>query len=282
MLSVQADMVQIISWNDFGESHYIGDASEHQVIPLARPYVEGMPHAGFRAILPYYVAAYKLGKKEITLPPALGDGIVVAWYRRTPKGVVGCGDGGTRWGQHGTSTAMDAIPEDSINIITVSYRTTTLRVSLGDTKMKEVEVHVPGGRPRFFQVPFAEFGRNPRGNVTISMNGVTTVGPEIMDVCPESGNLNFNAVAIDLVVPATERDGEDTGNEDGDGGTERGDLKPGGESGAGGSPQESGSSGRGLAGLKTVGVRSPWAASLLMSVAYLWAVGTVGTGWELF
>ena len=116
----------------------------------------------------------------------------------------------------------------------------------------------------------------------MSMNGVTTVGPEITDLCPESGNLNFNAVAIDLVVPATERGEGGDGDENGD--TERGDSKPGsGESGAGGSPQESGASGWGVPGLKTGGVGSPWvAASLLIPVAYFWALGAVGTGWELF
>ena len=57
MLSLQPSVVQIISWNDFDDSHYISDMVSTQLLPSAKHYVEDMFHSGFRALLPYYISA---------------------------------------------------------------------------------------------------------------------------------------------------------------------------------------------------------------------------------
>ncbi|KAK4096690.1 carbohydrate-binding module family 24 protein [Parathielavia hyrcaniae] len=88
----QPDYIQIISWNDFGESHYIGplDDRQYDAFDIGRApfnYAKDMPHDGWRETLPYYISMYKLGSATITRE------LVVTWYRVNKNGA--CSDGGT-------------------------------------------------------------------------------------------------------------------------------------------------------------------------------------------
>ncbi|KAK9454022.1 glycosyl hydrolase family 71-domain-containing protein [Dipodascopsis uninucleata] len=83
----------IISWNDYGESHYIGPlhsneglVAEYGGAPF--DYAADMPHDGWRSILPYLIERYKMG-----VPPTITSDIVVVWYRKTP--IVECNANGT-------------------------------------------------------------------------------------------------------------------------------------------------------------------------------------------
>lgn len=91
-LDRQPDYIQIISWNDYGESHYIGplDDRQYEAFDIGRApfnYVTDMPHDGWRETLPYYISMYKSGSAAITQERA------VAWYRLNKNGA--CSDGGT-------------------------------------------------------------------------------------------------------------------------------------------------------------------------------------------
>ncbi|KAK3319627.1 glycoside hydrolase [Cercophora scortea] len=195
VLDVMPDLVEIVSWNDFGESHHIGNNVEAQIMPSAKPYVDGLSHAGFRAILPYFIAAYKAGTKNITLPESMGDGAVSAWYRTTPIELPNCSDGGTKWGQSGSDSAKDGV-RDVINIVAVSARDTSLTVSLGEASYT---VQVASGAPQFFQVSFAELN-NQRGTVSISMGNQTATGAAITDECPESGVVSDSVLVMLLTI----------------------------------------------------------------------------------
>ncbi|KAJ5382695.1 hypothetical protein N7517_000606 [Penicillium concentricum] len=92
VLYVQPEFVEIISWNDYGESHYIGplygkamEAFEIGQAPFN--YVTDMPHDGWRATLPYWIDMYKQGSAEVTQES------IIAWYRLAPA--AACGSGGT-------------------------------------------------------------------------------------------------------------------------------------------------------------------------------------------
>jgi len=189
MVDLQPDLAQIISWNDFGESHYISEIREEQVLDQAKPYVDGFNHEGLRAVLPWYIAAYKAGSRDIPMPPSLGDGVAVAWYRTTPANLTKCDDGGSHWGQNGTLTAKAAVV-DAINIIAIAAKPdTTVSITLG-SGVKTLPV--PPGEPRFFQISFKEFER-PVGKVQIIMKGVAgTEGPEITDKCPKTGIVSLS------------------------------------------------------------------------------------------
>ncbi|KAK3367946.1 glycoside hydrolase [Podospora didyma] len=214
VLDVMPDMVQILTWNDFAESHYIADIRDKQVLAEAMPYVEGLPHAGFRAVLPYFIAAYKAGKKDIAIPSSMGEGAVVAWYRTTPANISHCGDGNTTWGQQGALSAKAAV-NDVISIIAVSAKNTSLSVSLGNsTKTLPVQAN----SPQFFLVAFGDLN-NETGSVSVTMENQTVVGPAITKECPGSRVLNFNAAALELVVfPNNATDSQTTANDTGTGG----------------------------------------------------------------
>lgn len=197
MVDLQPDFAQIISWNDFGESHYISEIRDEQVLPQAKPYVDGFPHQGLRAVLPWYIAAYKAGSRDIPMPAALGDGVAVAWYRTTPANITKCDDGGSHWGQNGTLTAKAAVV-DAINIIAIASKPdTTVSITLGNG-IKTLPV--PPGEPRFFQVSFKEFER-PTGKVQIIMGGVAGAeGPEITDKCPKTGIVSLHLVDAQIAA----------------------------------------------------------------------------------
>ncbi|KAL4893243.1 glycosyl hydrolase family 71-domain-containing protein [Aspergillus ambiguus] len=91
VLEVDPEYVEIISWNDYGESHYIGpihdddmDVFRYGKSPFN--YAKGMPHDGWRAFLPYVIDQFKTGK-EVNIDK---EG-VVAWYRTTPASACGSG-----------------------------------------------------------------------------------------------------------------------------------------------------------------------------------------------
>lgn len=58
---------QIISWNDFGESHYIGPLNLKALYAFDEGqasfrYADGVHHTGFRRILPFVIKLAKDGK----------------------------------------------------------------------------------------------------------------------------------------------------------------------------------------------------------------------------
>ncbi|KAF4189633.1 hypothetical protein CNMCM7927_007317 [Aspergillus lentulus] len=88
----QPEFVEIISWNDFGESHYIGplDDTQYSAFKIGNApynYVENMPHDGWRQLLPYVIDTYRNGHATFDTE------VLVTWYR--PTLASACGDGGT-------------------------------------------------------------------------------------------------------------------------------------------------------------------------------------------
>ncbi|PKX88853.1 uncharacterized protein P174DRAFT_464602 [Aspergillus novofumigatus IBT 16806] len=91
-LNRQPDFIKIISWNDYGESHYISplDDCQYEAFDIGRApfnYIKDMPHNGWRETLPYYISMYKSGTATVT------EERLVAWYQVNKNGA--CSDGGT-------------------------------------------------------------------------------------------------------------------------------------------------------------------------------------------
>lgn len=93
VLSVNTDILEIVSWNDFGESHYIGPIYDSGIPSAtnadAHWYVDNMPHDSWRDFLPFYIAQYKNGA-----PPTVTKDQLQYWYRLTP-GAAGSNGGVT-------------------------------------------------------------------------------------------------------------------------------------------------------------------------------------------
>jgi glucan endo-1,3-alpha-glucosidase len=171
--------VQIITWNDYGESSYICDTNASQIVGGAEKYVRQYDHGGFRAMLPYFIRAYKAGTGAISLPH---EDRVVAWYRTMP---VGCGsDGGTVWGQGGRQSAAHGA-RDVVSVVALTNGMRSVSVDIGGSR--EV-FHTRGDYPvTYFEVPF----RGRCGPVTVGIEGRSKTGPAIEDVCPPCGHVSL-------------------------------------------------------------------------------------------
>ncbi|OQD62083.1 hypothetical protein PENPOL_c014G01900 [Penicillium polonicum] len=98
-LYLAPEFIEIISWNDYGESHYIGptvDYHNHLADSMyvafetghaPYNYVEDLDHTGWRQFLPYLIDLYKFNHTTS------GNEGLVTWYRLNAAGA--CADGGT-------------------------------------------------------------------------------------------------------------------------------------------------------------------------------------------
>ncbi|KAF2502507.1 hypothetical protein BU16DRAFT_448990 [Lophium mytilinum] len=75
--------LEIITWNDYGESHYIGPLSSKHNDDGASKWVNDMPHNGWLDMAKPFIAAYRAGDSS---PAAhITEDKLVYWYRPTPK-----------------------------------------------------------------------------------------------------------------------------------------------------------------------------------------------------
>jgi glucan endo-1,3-alpha-glucosidase len=77
----QIDLVEIITWNDYGESHYVGPIKGSQ--PNSQAWVDGNEHTAWLALTSYYAEAYKTG-----VFPTITDDKLVLWARTHPAAVT--------------------------------------------------------------------------------------------------------------------------------------------------------------------------------------------------
>ncbi|KLO14581.1 glycoside hydrolase [Schizopora paradoxa] len=70
--------VEVITWNDYGESHYIGPIKGSQ--PNSQAWVDGYDHQAWLHMTKYFTTAYKTGAY-----PALTSDVVYVWARPHPK-----------------------------------------------------------------------------------------------------------------------------------------------------------------------------------------------------
>jgi glucan endo-1,3-alpha-glucosidase len=91
-LTVKPQIVEIVTWNDYGESHYIGPIVSNGIpynpsVPgvNAHTYVDGMPHDHWRDTLPYYIQQYKAAMGSGSAP-SVSTETLSYWYRLAPKG----------------------------------------------------------------------------------------------------------------------------------------------------------------------------------------------------
>ncbi|CCD56471.1 glycoside hydrolase family 71 protein [Botrytis cinerea T4] len=77
----QPEFVEIISWNDYGESHHIGPLRDNAMAAFdigEAPFNYALQHDGWRDILPFAIDMYKNNVSTITK-----EGVVV-WHRLSP------------------------------------------------------------------------------------------------------------------------------------------------------------------------------------------------------
>lgn len=193
---MQPEFVQIISWNDFGESHHIGPLTGAWTAFGSTQgksrfnYALDMPHDGWRLFLPYMIETYKQGIATVTR-----EG-VVGWYRKHPR--FGClKDGTTGNSPQQLQFAYQPydIVEDRIYFAALLGSPAEVRVSVGGVDIPASWARVPYGNVGIY-IGSVEYWEK-RGAVVISIvrNGATVAsftGAPISLQCTQ-GYQNWNA-----------------------------------------------------------------------------------------
>lgn len=175
---VQPDIVEIVTWNDYGESHYICDVNTKVDMGDAINYVSGLSHAAWRTVAQYYISWYKNGSK-----PVLTEDTVVYWYRTHPKGVSCSG---------GTPPRMSTYPEDAIFALAMLADSTPQATITLDVGSNHAEFIAGGGNLTMGQVAFpSEDGQTPWFKIV--KNGATSKeGSGNHDIKNSCSYYNFN------------------------------------------------------------------------------------------
>ncbi|KAL2216631.1 putative alpha-1,3-glucanase/mutanase [Thermoascus aurantiacus ATCC 26904] len=101
ILQLGPRFVEIVTWNDYGESHYIAPLSSPHTDDGASKWVMDMPHNGWLEMSKPFIAAYKAGSTSVN--NYITEDKLIYWYRPTPKD-VNCDS---------TDTTMKGNPDNS-------------------------------------------------------------------------------------------------------------------------------------------------------------------------
>ncbi|PVH95597.1 glycoside hydrolase family 71 protein [Periconia macrospinosa] len=92
-LTLQPHMIEIQTWNDGGESHYMGNLwPEPMTNAVAiKKYVDGYDHKGYWQVLPAFIKAYKAGDKDTSnMVPTNGKSVQGAFWHHTLTAGANC------------------------------------------------------------------------------------------------------------------------------------------------------------------------------------------------
>ncbi|KAB5575260.1 glycoside hydrolase [Coniochaeta sp. 2T2.1] len=134
LLSLAPDFAEIITWNDAGESHYIGniwpEGQPSDILAYANN--DDWPHSAWQPVIKSWIAAYKAGGDASSMSPPSGSAAVGAmWYRTIPKDAA-CGGGAKpdNW-----QSAADAV--NYAVVVASGSAGSTIRVTSGGTVIRE-------------------------------------------------------------------------------------------------------------------------------------------------
>ncbi|KAI1094115.1 glycoside hydrolase family 71 protein [Rostrohypoxylon terebratum] len=119
ILALAPEFVEVITWNDAGESHYIGPCWAEGLTPEILQYgnSDTMPHDGWQPLIASFVAAFKANATSgsAMAPPKSSSFVGAMWYRGV---LTSCGGSGAT-PPRGSGAALDAVnyavvlPQDS-------------------------------------------------------------------------------------------------------------------------------------------------------------------------
>ena len=188
---LQPQFVQIVTWNDFGESHYVGPLNGAEEVAGSEIYVDKMPHDAYRILLPVYIAAYKGNNGSADFKEDL-----VFAHKINPGATQGsCNAGpvvGNQPGQPGVSAAD--VSTDAIDIYLLVNSPADLSVTIGGGQAQTFTANAAG--INYFSADFQ--GQTGDVSYTVTRGGNTIMqftGATISSDCSASnGQINFNAI----------------------------------------------------------------------------------------
>nr|POE82470.1 glucan endo-1,3-alpha-glucosidase agn1 [Quercus suber] len=202
---VQPDIIELLTWNDFCESHYLRDlpgkdksAKDHVELGHMGHYVWGQSHSAWRIIAKYYISWWKTGSA-----PEITQDQVVFWHRTHPKAAV-C--------EHSPASGIKnaLFPADAVFAWAVVTSPATISMSIGSNQYWTF--HADNTGPVMGSIPFpndlSSVGATPE--VAVMRNGALKHWAKSSK--PVKSNCswqNFNPVVglagnnFDLLVEAT-------------------------------------------------------------------------------
>lgn len=203
-LYIAPEFIEIISWNDFGESHYIGPNPEHRH-PLGDPiytafdtgeapynYAASIEHIGWLELLPFLTEMYRNNKTNT------GAETLVGWYRLNLAGA--CADGGTT-GNTASQLQLEYrahdMVQDKIFYSAVVSQPSDITVTVGGVSLGATWTDTPSGDVGLYHGSVSFTGHS--GPVVISVttptSGVITFqGEDISSSCAVGDKVeNWNA-----------------------------------------------------------------------------------------
>ena len=181
---------QILTWNDFGESHYIGPLHPEEFPAGSEVYAADNPHDSWRELLPYYIAAYKNGNSSSI--PVTEEKIIWAHKFNPADSGSAAGTVGNNVADNQVAYAPSQISLDAINLDVIVQEPSEVTVQIGDNPPSVWQANVAGLNH------FLVYWNGQTGTVTytVSRNGQTvlsTTGATITSDCA-GGVVNWNAV----------------------------------------------------------------------------------------
>lgn len=187
--------VEIVTWNDFGESHYIGPIYNNG-IPSgsntnAHAYVDGYPHQAWLETLPYQIASYKHAYNGANAAPTVSADKIVYWFRTSPADAGStdatgnnCKSNVNIYGYQ-QCYPIDQILEDQVFAIVLSANGGSASIQIGNNGPQTFNVNKG---INFISKPFS----GQTGPVTVKHNSASATGQAITSQ-PNNGKANFNA-----------------------------------------------------------------------------------------
>lgn len=112
VLSLQPDFIELITWNDAGESHYMGNSWPEPIAGSTIPaYTDGYDHTAYKEILPAFFKAYKAGDTNTNaMFPTNGKSVQGTFWHHTLLAGGSCGGGKPRGAQNIEDTVTVGLP----------------------------------------------------------------------------------------------------------------------------------------------------------------------------
>ncbi|KAL7905229.1 carbohydrate-binding module family 24 protein [Trichoderma velutinum] len=186
-------MVEIVTWNDYGESHYVGPLKSKHFDDGNSKWVNDMPHDGFLDLSKPFIAAYK--NRDTDISKYVQNEQLVYWYRRNLK-ALDCDATDTTSGRpanNGSGNYFEGRPDgwqtmdDTVYVAALLKSAGSVTVTSGGT----TQTFQGNAGANLFQIP-ASLGQQ---KFALSRNGQTVFsGTSLMDitnVC-SCGIYNFN------------------------------------------------------------------------------------------
>ncbi|KAJ7744743.1 glycoside hydrolase family 71 protein [Mycena maculata] len=193
ILALKPTFVEIVTWNDYGESHYIGPLSSIHTDDGSSKWANDMPHDGWLEMAIPFIQAYKAGASS---PNAyITSDQIIYWYRVAPK-TLNCAATDTTEvpANNASGNYFEGLPNgwdsmmDDVFVVPLLTAAGTVVVNSGGTAYI---FDAPAGASAFsvpFQVGAQSFALSRNGAEVMSATSLKL----IQNVCP-CGIYDFNA-----------------------------------------------------------------------------------------